>query len=328
MNLAYRFPNIFWNTACLIADSGGTEETSMTGKTSNDYDKIATAINKIRQETDIDISLVDINKSDYTFVPDHKRNKVIFGLKGISRINPEIITKIKAGRPYTSFDDFLERCPLNKLVVINLIKSGAFDELTEDRIETMKYYITKISDLKKKLTLQNFAVLVKNNLIPKDLNFVIEVFGFNKYIKSKKYILDNISLSFLENKLPECYELIEMKNNKPTIEEKAWKKQYDKIMKTAKDYISDNQSELLSKLNNNIFLEEWNKYAAGSISHWEMEALTFYYHEHELANINRHKYGIKTLDEIRTEEIDYYFKLGDRQIPIYKIHRIAGTVIK
>ena len=42
MNLAYYYPIIFWNTACLITDSGELEENGST-----DYTKIANAIGKI-----------------------------------------------------------------------------------------------------------------------------------------------------------------------------------------------------------------------------------------------------------------------------------------
>lgn len=46
MNLGYRFPIIFWNTACLITDSGGADE-GIEGK-NNNYDKIAMAIGKMQ----------------------------------------------------------------------------------------------------------------------------------------------------------------------------------------------------------------------------------------------------------------------------------------
>ena len=37
----------------------------------------------------------------------------------------------------------------------------------------------------------------------------------------------------------------------------------------------------------NIFLEDWNKNANGSISSWEMKTLCFYQHPHELINVNK-----------------------------------------
>ncbi len=99
-------------------------------------------------------------------------------------------------------------------------------------------------------------------------------------------------------------------------------------MDTARDYLKNNQKELLKLYNTILFKEEWDKYAIGNISSWEMESLCFYYHDHELKNINCYKYGIKNFFSLPSNpEIDYFFKRNGKQIPIYKIHKIAGTVI-
>lgn len=59
-----------------------------------------------------------------------------------------------------------------------------------------------------------------------------------------------------------------------------------------------------------------------------MDSLCFYYHEHELKNINFRKYGIIDFYNLSANpEIDYFFKRNGKDIPIYKISRIAGTVI-
>ena len=59
-----------------------------------------------------------------------------------------------------------------------------------------------------------------------------------------------------------------------------------------------------------------------------MESLCFYYHEHELININKNKYGIIDFEALPSEPIiDYFFKRNGRDLPIYKIYRIVGTVI-
>ena len=72
----------------------------------------------------------------------------------------------------------------------------------------------------------------------------------------------------------------------------------------------------------------WDKYAKGNISAWEMESLCFYYHQHELENVDNKKYGIVDFNMLPQEpEIDRVFKKGGREIPIYKLHKIAGTVI-
>ena len=51
-------------------------------------------------------------------------------------------------------------------------------------------------------------------------------------------------------------------------------------------WMNDNQEHILDSLNKLIFLDDWNKYAKGNLSSWEMEVLCFYYHEHELAHLN------------------------------------------
>jgi DNA polymerase-3 subunit alpha len=81
-------------------------------------------------------------------------------------------------------------------------------------------------------------------------------------------------------------------------------------------------------LNTQLFKEAWDKYAAGNLSSWEMEALCFYYHEHELANVNTYKYGISNFFSLPVEpEVEYYFKRNGKDIPIFKTAKIIGTVI-
>ena len=75
--LAARFNPIYWNTACLIVNSGATDETA--GK-STDYGKIAKAIGDI-MSSGIQVSLANINKSDFGFKPDVENNQILYGLK-------------------------------------------------------------------------------------------------------------------------------------------------------------------------------------------------------------------------------------------------------
>ena len=59
-----------------------------------------------------------------------------------------------------------------------------------------------------------------------------------------------------------------------------------------------------------------------------MESLCFYYHEHELLNIDKQKYGIVNFFDLSYEpEVDYFFKRAGRDIPIFKLYKIAGTII-
>ena len=99
-------------------------------------------------------------------------------------------------------------------------------------------------------------------------------------------------------------------------------------MDAARDYIKSHQDEMLKAYNTLLFKEQWDKYAQGTISAWEMEALCFYYSDHELKNIDNQKYGIKNFFDLPSEpEVDYFFQRNGKQIPIYKTYKIIGTVI-
>jgi DNA polymerase-3 subunit alpha len=59
-----------------------------------------------------------------------------------------------------------------------------------------------------------------------------------------------------------------------------------------------------------------------------MEAVCFYYHDHELANVNTQKYGISNFFRLPAQpEAEYYFKRNGKDIPIWRTHKIIGTVL-
>ena len=183
LNLAYKYPIILWDCACLITDSGGAEKEdeeeveeeiveeiydssigvfeeeeeeeeieeeevkSVKKKTNKavNYGKISTAIGKMKS-SGINIVATDINKSKYTFSPDVEGEKIIYGLSGITRVGDDIVRQIIDNRPYKDIPDFLEKVKVNKPQMVNLIKSGAFDGLYgNDRIAAMDCYIDLIA---------------------------------------------------------------------------------------------------------------------------------------------------------------------------------------
>lgn len=364
--IATHWNPIYWNTACLVVNSGSLEEeeeVTMLGiyepedwsnatyedlpdksgkkkiEKATDYSKIAKALGEI-MAAGIKVSLVDINKSAYSFKPDAENNEILFGMKALSNVGGPVIDQIIAGRPYYTFKDFLNRCPLNKSAMISLIKGGAFDKLEKDwakelnihpRYLIMTYYLSKVSEPKSKLTLQNFNGLIKAGLIPEELSFQKRVFNFNKYLKAEKkvgkyYVFDDVCMNFYTSFF--STEQLEVINGYTCILQTSWDKIYKAQMDAARDWLKAHQEETLKEFNSMLFLEQWEKYAQGNLSSWEMEALCFYYHEHELENIDNFKYGITNFFTLPTEPIvEKFFKRNGKDIPIFKTFKIIGTVI-
>ena len=332
--LATNFNPIFWNTSCLIVNSGALEQGE---DESTDYTKIAKAIGAIR-EAGIKVSLADINNSGFGFKPDVENNEILFGLKGIVNVGDDLVKTIIDNRPYVSPKDFLQKVKPNKQAMIALIKGGAFDKML-DRKLCMAWYIWESCDKKSRLTLQNLNGLMSRDLVPnntKELQDAKRIYEFTRYLKyitkldpcryNGMYSLDERAISFLQEM--EYEDLMETDNLAWFIKIKDWDKVYQSYMNTFRTWINSDKDNILKKLNQAIFLEDWNKYATGNISAWEMEALCFYYHEHELANINRSKYGISSILNIPDEPVvDRSFEKNGRTINIFKLYKICGTCI-
>lgn len=364
--LVIHFNPIYWDTACLIVNSGSLEDNQeeeivdiyapegddlangvtfedlpdRSGKirraSATDYGKIAKAISDI-QKAGIDVGLPDINKSKFGFAPDIENNKILFGLKGMLNVGDELVNKIISNRPYISPKDFLMRIQPTKQAMISLIKGGAFDTMF-DRKELMVWYIWETCDKKKRITLQNMNGLIKHQLLPENTEEQImarRVFEFNRYLKaickSKQisgiYCLDERALNFLHELNEE--KDIQVAEGAYFLTEKAWDKVYQKWMDIFRSWIAENKDNILYNLNTLIFREDWEKYAGkANLSAWEMEVLCYYYHAHELTNVNIGKYGFVDFFSLPEEPIvDRSFTKGNHTIHIYKLFKICGTCI-
>lgn len=363
--VATQFPIIYWNTACLIVNSQSIEEpeeeeeiaetcieelddsseeeeeedseeeiTSKKEKKKQktvNYGKIAIAIGKMEQGG-IYISPPDINSSGFTFSPDEKNNIIRYGLRGITKVGEDIVKSIIENRPYFSIDDFLSKVKINKPQMINLIKAGAFDEFGK-REDLMRYYVSEISDTKKRITLQNMKMLIDFGLIPDEYDLQRRVFNFNKYLKKMKigtqyYGLDNIAMNFYEKNFDvDFLEPYDTESGFAILQTK-WDKIYKAQMDIVRPFIKDNNQLLLNEVNNRLMSDVWNKYCLGSISKWEMDSVSCYFHQHELQDVNYRLCGFSNFFELSEQpEIDRIIEIKGKKIPLFKIHRICGTVL-
>lgn len=326
MNLCFKYPIIFWNCACLITDSGAAKENE-----SADYNKIAIAIGKMKKNG-IKIIPPDVNKSEAIFAPDVDNNCIYYGFKSLVSVGDDVISQIISNRPFVSVPDFLNRVKLKKPAVLSLIKSGAFDSLEPNRMELMGWYIWRTCDKKKRLTLQNMRKLILEDLVPSNLNHERAVFEFNRYLKAicksdaENYKLDERALSFIENNYLDLFSIV---NYDKILKIKQWDKIYQKEMDNLREWLKEDGEEVLFRLNEKIFKEDWDKYVKRpNYSSWEMESTCLYFHEHELKNINNGKYGLRDFETLPVEpRVANSFEKGGRTINMFELSKIIGTVI-
>ena len=200
----------------------------------------------------------------------------------------------------------------------------------------MEDYISIISEPKQKLNMQNFQGLMREDLIPEEMEFYAALYRFNKYLKpfklNGKIYFDERAYNFISKYVDETKDKLGYDEHNgvgyPTIDEKVWKKIYDKKMLPMKNYIIEHQTELLNNYNKKLFDACWDKYAAGTISKWEMDSMSFYWHEHELQDVKNSEYGIEEFEDLPEEpEIERIYTIKGRDIPIYKLTTIVGTCI-
>ena len=362
MNLACNYPSIFWNTANLIVDSAGVDEGEdaadidqeeiienieeaeneedddedeeeevkvkekvKRAKKTVDYGKIARAIGRFRSYG-INILPPNVNTSSFTFTPNVEQNSITYGLRGITRISNDIIKMIMQNRPYTSFNDFMNKNHTTKLPTINLIKSGAFDDVEGiPREEIMENYLNSIADKKQKLTLQNMQMLINKELIPDEMAFYAKLFLFNKFLKTCKdednYELNEAAINFISNNFD-----ADIIDDGHFIQQKKWDKIYSKAMEPMRVYLKEHTNEMLAKLNGSLYEDVAVKYGKGSISKWEMESISFYYHDHELESVKSCYDDFFMLPE--EPEVEYSFVGSNGQeVKVFNLRKIVGTVI-
>lgn len=364
MNLAYYYPIIYWNTACLSVDSSAINAEDfyslidddiinvdqVEGKKANnkmDYAKLAAALDSFRGSCKI--QLPDINISRLGFTPDAENNTIIYGLKGISRITDPVIKVIMDNRPFNSFKDFLNKVDsrlVTKDKIINLIKCGAFDRIeNKNRSEILKDYILSICGAKQRLTLQNANMLIDFELFPKELEEASETYKITKELRKHRdsnklwYQGDNINIPtdkiniwrgiVKKSAIPGQSMVLDGIDGK-WIDSAKWDRFYDAEMDKLRVYIKTHSSDLLKQMNNKLFMDEWNKYCSGDQLQWELDSLNFYFSGHPLDGFIRRTnlpFEISKINNIKEGALDGCFLIKGKQIPRMLLYTIAGTVI-
>ena len=354
MNLAYKYPSIYWKTACLSVNAGAineedyynlveegiielSDEDDKRDQNKIQYGKVASAIANMRGK--IKVELPDINLSRLGFAPDAENNSILYGIKGISRVGEKIIQDIIMGRPYASLEDFVDRMIadekklISKDKVVNLIKAGAFDRIEKKpRGDILKKYIQIIADQKKRLTLQNFLMLIKKGMVPPDLSEEVKCYNFTKYIRKNRYNgyykIDEVAEDYLLERFPanKIQTITDLNGTHKVVLESWWDNIYELFMNNVRSWIKQNHNTLLQGLNQDLYAEEFTKYGRGNILDWELQALNFFYSGHPLEHVE-FPIPITPLSMIEEGKIDGHFMIQGKYIPKMTLYGIAGTVI-
>lgn len=329
LNLYNHYPSIYWNTGCLIVNSGDEEGSS------TDYSKIAVAIGNV-MKNGINLHLTDINKSKLSFSPNAEENYISYGFRSLTGVGYEFIKRVIDNRPYSSLLDFLTRIEPNKAEMLSLIKSGAFQKIDNpDRKITMLKYSKYLTTKRKNLSITQIPILVEANLLDIKDKFKepYRIYEFNRYLKSelkkdenKDYLLTDRAITFLDSIGKEnYYEYKEFDRGMNFIlDKKEWDKFYSRSMDPIRDYLKENKIELLKSIRIYEMVQMYEDIGQGTIPKWEMDSMSFYYTEHELSHVNYEDYGLSNYSNLNKEPQKESHGRWFRN----KTYSIIGTIIK
>ena len=132
-------------------------------------------------------------------------------------------------------------CSLYLYEVFDKLEESRGKEIGVDpRIESMIYYLSIVSEPKKRLTLQNFNGLLEKGLIPDELSYQKKVFAFNKWLRKNKTFINKDIFVINQPKALQFYQQnfdvdkLNVQNNITYIYKKDWENQYKVVMDDAR----------------------------------------------------------------------------------------------
>ena len=92
-------------------------------------------------------------------------------------------------------------------------------------------------------------------------------------------------------------------------------REFEKLISDFKKNVLQNV-KYLAAVNEKRFVEKRYEKVDGTISKWEMDALNFYYHEHELAHVDKDKYLITDFNDLpEVPEVTEYYVFRGKEKP-------------
>lgn len=321
MNIARKFGSIYWKTACLSVNAGvfggnfgGT-----------DYAAISSAIVSMKD----DMTLPDINNSEIGFVP--KEDKIQFALGAISGLGKNEVDEVIRNRPYTSFEDFLEKTDLSDKKVATLIKTGMFNSFNSDARQLMFDYTKLLTPRKKKLTTVQIPKI--EQYIPKAYEDQVKAYNFHQLLSGRNSVQMNeqIEKEFLAWYQPKLIKFDQSatyfayENGVFNIDMKLFDKWYNKFISPLKEWLKTEEAiEAEAKIGMQEF---WIKNAEGNVQSWYFSTLGFYPEKHELDFTPlKEMFPIVDFSEMK-EQPETFINNKGKAVPKPERAIIMGTVI-
>lgn len=290
----------------------------------------------------IDLGLIvsppDINNSDLGFKL--WNNSILYGIGSLNNVGKPTVAQIVKYRPYTSFEDFVNKnsgvndgdIKIDKSAILSLINGGCFDripmiengELVGRDLLLGKYFLDN-TDKITKVTTTNTQELFDNELI--DINkfsYEKEIYDLHKQLLLKKnklnIIEDNSIVTKVQNIYSEnCYELY---GNFVIINKNRYTKEYNEYLKEFKEDLKNNSDEYAKKINKLRVIKAFIDYKGNrETSDLEFESTSFYFGESWLTH-SKEKYEVDSFKDIPDLDmaIEGYYKKK-------KLYYIVGTLI-
>lgn len=344
LNLYWKYPKVFWNTAVVTTQSQTADERENSA-VAIDYGKIAQSIYKAK-ENGTEVKAPDINKSGLSFTPDVENDSILFGLGAIASINNAIANQIISNRPYTSFHSFYTKNTYDGSLItpskfLMLIKSGCFDIFNPDRTRIMKEYIYYSTPQKKQLTMANFdeAVRIKCKF-PKAL---LSPVNFKKYVTSKQfyygqhpnfkskklYYLDDRALKYFnQNCKDSMQEGVDywVDDDRMIIVDKSVEKLLKKPMDELKEYI--NTDDFLKEFNKKSMAARYDELCPNKDANmWSFESCSFFSQQNVFTPVDLDRYNITPFEELPEEPVFVDREFRGRSWKQYELSRIVIIVL-
>lgn len=297
----------------------------------------------LTQAQDMEISILnpDINNSELGFRL--FEDSILYGIGSLYQVGEPTVKQIIKNRPYSSFENFLDKnvnnihegeIKFDKSSLVSLINSGCFDRIPMNEndannssrdmllIKVLSLSVSQIT----KVSTSNISELFDNGII--DVNkFGKEkrIYELHKTLLSKKYILDlynddDIITKVKNNYSNDVYKL-DTSTNKIIVDNKKYKKEYEKYLTEIKKDMKDNSETYSSQINKSRVISEYMEYVNGrDNADLEFESTSFYFQDSWLKSAQE-EYGVdefKDIPNLDMEEVGYYSKK--------KLYTIVGVL--